>query len=261
MDLEALRQKALLSLRQRQQQKKQEDSSDSITSQPETFLGKEDGELSDSPDFKQAGSNYNNKRILPPRSFSLKRVKQSSSAFHNTHQRLHSKQNKYFFTWNYYSRQDLLAKQDSLLQLVHESEEMERSLRQRLLECRQTHRTAQRQLESLQQYLNSPYTIHMVAKPAERADRLLSHMIMRDSATLWFPERFKGHPAYVSFVSHQDTATFNHVQFDPQIPFCLEEACFGQCECLQQDSEEAFTDVATLSFNHFNLICKKDSCK
>ncbi len=239
MDLEALKQKALQSLRQKQQLKQQESSSDSISSK------REEGEVSDSPEKIQ------NKRFFQQKNIGLKRVKQSSTTFHSKQQQ--KTVTNYF--WHKKSRPELLASLDSLLQVVREAEGTEHSLRQRWLECRQVRRSAQKQLESLQSYLSSPYTLHAVKQQSERADRLFTHLIMRDSSLLWFKEKFKMHPAYAAFVTHQDTASFQDSSFDPKIPFCLEEACFEQCSCLQDKDPAIDTiDLSSLSFNHFNLI-------
>ena len=192
-----------------------------------------------------------NKRFLQQKNFSQKRLKPGSA--HQQQQRV-SKSTNYY--WHKYSRAELLASLDSLLQIAHEAEATERSLRQRWVECRHLKRTAQRQLESLQSYLKSPYTMHVITKPIERADRMFTHLVMRDSSLLWFSDRFQGHPAYTAFVTHQDTPTFKHLPFDPKIPFCLEEACFGQCTCLDSVDLNGKDSDDPTSFNHFNLICR-----
>jgi hypothetical protein len=253
MDLEALRLKALQSLRQRQQkhqkqQQQQESSSDSLSS--DSLPQKEDGELSDSPERTRNKRNFTSKII-----FTQKRSKQQQQ---NYSLQPSLKNANYF--WHKRSRPELLASLDSLLQIVREAEITEQTLRQRTLECRHLKKTAQRQLESLQSYLSSPYTMHAIAKPIERADRWFTHLVMRDSSLLWFRDRFVEHPAFSCFVTHLDSPTFKSVNFDISTPFCLEEACFGHCTCLEGNEgtevESLSFEMESLSFNHFSLFCK-----
>lgn len=242
MDLEALRLKALQTLRQRplEQPEQKENNLLEVVETKETKRGetddREEGELSDSPEVKKR-SFYQVQ--YPPHHFERRKSFASRS---NHAKKYHHTQN---YSWDGFSHSDLLGKLDHLNMLITESQETEEQLRLRWMQCRKIKREAMKQRSSLVDHLRH----HRPRNPEGPApitppNRWQVHQIMQDSALLCFPERFKAHPAFDAFVIRCDSLTFTHTPFDPNLPFCLQEACFGSCECDADDQT---------SFNH---LCK-----
>lgn len=254
MDLEALRSKALQTLRPRQpsEQTSQNEpisGKENILAEVTDFEGdkphitddREEGELSESPEVKKRS--YSHVRYNQTYNHPLERRRPFQSRFSQKRTYQHTAS----YSWDGFSPADLLGKLDHLNVLITESQETEEQLRLRWMKCRKIKREAMKQRSSLSAHLNHLSRDNNTSKnhpPIIPPNRWQVHQIMKDSALLCFPERFKSHPAFDAFVIRCDSLTFTHSPFDPNLPFCLQEACFGSCECDTDDQT---------SFNH---LCK-----